>query len=118
MKLSERAQVLVIISILLPILMLSMGMIIDLTLLLIEKQELNRLADAASKAGLIVVGDQISTFICEVRNTTTPAATQTQLPFEGTQIPVRPNDDYFNEINDFFWYVSNYLFVFVIFKIL
>jgi len=100
MKLSERAQVLVIISILLPILFLFIGMVIDLTLILIEKQELNRLADAASKTGLIVVGDQISTFIWEVRTTTTPAVAQTQLISEGTQTPFPSNDDYFNRIND------------------
>ena len=49
---------------------------------------------------MIVVGDQISTIICEVRNTTTPVVAQTQLPFEGSQTPVPPNDDYFNRIND------------------
>ncbi len=61
MKSKERAQVLVIVTILLVVLMLLFAVIVDGGHLMIQNHQIGRVADAASKAGMVVVGDRMVT---------------------------------------------------------
>ena len=58
---TERGQVMIIVGILLVVTLLFLGSLIDGARLFIKKQEINRLLDAAGKAGLIVAGDRMVT---------------------------------------------------------
>ncbi len=57
----ERSQVIIIVAILFMILFLLIAIVIDGSLMLIQRQELLRLASSAGKAGLLEVGNQIMT---------------------------------------------------------
>ncbi len=74
MRKSEKGQVVIIVAVLLIAVLLFLAVIIDGSRLMIEQQELNRAADAAGKAGLIVVGDRMVT---QVVSAQTAAASQT-----------------------------------------
>ena len=74
MKISEKGQVVIIVAVLLMVILLLLAIIIDGTRLMVEQQELKRAAEAAGKAGLIVVGDRMVT---QVVNAQTAAASLT-----------------------------------------
>jgi hypothetical protein len=57
----ERSQVIIIVAFLFMILFLLIAIVIDGSLMLIQRQELLRLASSAGKAGLLEVGNQIMT---------------------------------------------------------
>ncbi len=61
MKSKERAQVLIIVAIAMVVLMLLFAVIVDGGRLMIKDHQIGRVADAAAKAGMVVVGDQMVT---------------------------------------------------------
>ena len=103
MKNSEKAQVVIIVAVLLMVILLMLALIIDGARLMVEQQELKRAADAAGKAGLIVVGDQMVT---QVVNAQTAAAnlTLTATPAGSTPgptlTPTPAPDDFYSWLND------------------
>ena len=68
MKCFERGQLLIITGLSLVVFLLLLGGGIELCRILVFRSELNRAADAAGKAGLILVGDQILTQQAESRS--------------------------------------------------
>jgi len=99
----EKAQVVVIFAVLLMVVMLLLAVIIDGARLMLKRQELTRVASAAGKAGLIVVGDQMVTQVVKAQTevamvTLTPQPTGVLLGPTPTPIPAE--DDFFGWIND------------------
>ncbi len=103
MKKSDGGQILIIVAVLLTAAFLLLAVIIDGSRLLLEQQELNRAADAAGKAGLIMVGNQMVTQVVNAQtaassNKTTP--TNDDFGSELTLTPAPGQDDFFYWIND------------------
>lgn len=102
-KNSEKAQVVIIVAVLLMVILLMLALIIDGARLMVEQQELKRAADAAGKAGLIVVGDRMVTQVVSAQTaaanltlTATPAGS-TPGP---TLTPTPAPDDFYSWLND------------------
>lgn len=75
---TERGQVIIIVGALLVVLLIFLAVLIDGARLFVEQQEINRALDAAGKAGLIVVGDQMVTQVVSAQTAAasiTPSAT-------------------------------------------
>jgi hypothetical protein len=85
-KVNEKGQVIVIVAVLLIVVLLFLAVIIDGARLMVEQQELNRAADAAGKAGLIVVGDQMVTQVVSAQ-TAAASITLTATPAGSTPGP-------------------------------
>lgn len=83
---TERGQVIIIVAILLVALLLFLAILIDGSRLFIEMQEINRALDAAGKAGLIVVGDQMVTQAAAAQ-TAAASITPSATPSVGTTGP-------------------------------
>ncbi len=100
---SERAQIVIIVAVLLMVALLFLAVIIDGARLMVERQELIRVADAAGKAGLIVVGDQIVTQVVQVQ-TATAKASCTPTPWGSTPgptlTPTDPEDGFYRWLDD------------------
>lgn len=75
----NRGQVLVILAFLFIVVLLILAVLIDGARLMIEKQELQRAADAAGKAGLLLVGDQMMTQAVRAQHEITCTATEVPL---------------------------------------
>lgn len=103
MKGSESGQVIIVVAVLLIVVLLFLAVIIDGSRLMVEQGELNRAADAAGKAGLIVVGDHMVTQVVS-HQTALASITLTSTP-EGstpgpTLTPTPLSDEIFSWIND------------------
>jgi len=103
MRRGERGQVIIVVAVLFIVVFLFLALIIDGSRLMVEQGELNRAADAAGKAGLIVVGDRLVTQVV-FHQTALASITLTATP-EGstpgpTLTPTPPADDIFSWIDD------------------
>jgi hypothetical protein len=100
---NEQAQIVIIVAVLLMVTLIFLAVVIDGARLMIERQELKRAADAAGKAGLIVVGDRMVTQVVQAQTATTKATvTPTS---EGstpgpTLTPTDPGDEFFSWLDD------------------
>lgn len=95
---TERGQVIVLVGVLLAVLLLFLAVLIDGTRLFVEQQEINRALDAAGKAGLIVVGDCMTTQVAAAQiaaapETSTSLSSQEDLDLSPTPTP-EPDDLY------------------------
>ena len=86
MRMSERGQVIVVVAVLLVVVLVFLALIIDGSRLMVEGNELNRAADAAGKAGLIVVGDLMVTQVVS-HQTAMASITLTSTPEGSTPGP-------------------------------
>ena len=99
----EDGQVVIIVAVALMVILLILALIIDGARLMVERQELNRAADAAGKAGLIIVGDRMVTQVVVAQ---TALASITVLPTAaggtpGPTITSTPDpDDFYSWLND------------------
>lgn len=103
MRIKENGQVIIILAVLLVVVLTILAVIIDGVRMMVEQQEIKRAADAAGKAGLIIVGDHMITQVVAAQiaaasNTfaetpigSTPGLMLTSSPAE---------DDFFSWIND------------------
>jgi len=103
MRKNEKGQVIIIVAVLLVVVLIILALIIDGSRILVEQQELNRVADAAGKAGLIIVGDQMVTqVVCA--QTAAASITLTATPVGSTPgptlTPTPAADDFFSWINE------------------
>jgi len=100
---TERGQVIVIVAVLLVIVLLFLAVIIDGARLMVEQQELKRAADAAGKAGLIVVGDRMVTQVVGAQ-TAAASITLTATPLGSTPgptlTPTPDADDFYSWLSD------------------
>ena len=93
---TERGQIIIIEGVLLVVLLLFLAVLIDGARLLVEQQEINRSLDAAGKAGLIVVGDQMLTQVVSAQTAAasiTPTATLSGNTPGPTPTATPPADD-------------------------
>lgn len=93
----------VIVSVLLVVVLTILAVIIDGARLLVEQQEINRAADAAGKAGLIIIGDRMVTQVVAAQTAAasiTLAATPAGSTLTPTLTPTPAADDFFSWIND------------------
>jgi hypothetical protein len=103
MRLREEGQVVIIVAVAMMVILLLLALIIDGARLMVEGQELNRAADAAGKAGLIIVGDRMVTQVVAAQ---TAAASITPLPtIPGstpgpTVTPTPDPDEFYRWLND------------------
>jgi hypothetical protein len=93
----------IIVAVLLMVILLFLAVLIDGARIMIEQQELKRAADAAGKAGLIVVGDQMVTQVI-VAQTAAAGVTLTATPAGSTPgptlTPTPDQDDFFDWLTD------------------
>jgi len=103
MKSTESGQVIVIVAVLLVVTLLFLAVIIDGARLMVERQELKRAADAAGKAGLIVIGDQMVTQVVSAQ-TAAASITLTATPAGSTPgptlTPTPESDDFYAWLSD------------------
>ncbi|MCK5795307.1 MAG: hypothetical protein KAH12_11410 [Anaerolineales bacterium] len=103
MRKNEKGQVIIIVAVLLVVVLIVLALIIDGSRIMVEMQELNRAADAAGKAGLIIVGDHMVTQVVAAQ---TSAASITLTPTligsapGPTLTPTPAADDFFSWINE------------------
>ena len=101
MRRNEKGQVIIIVAVLLVVVLIVLALIIDGSRILVEQQELNRAADAAGKAGLIIVGDQMVTQVIGAQ--TAASFTLTATPIGSTPGPTLTStpaaDDFFSWLN-------------------
>jgi len=99
----EKGQVIIIVAVLLVVVLTILAVIIDGARLMVVQQEINRAADAAGKAGLIIVGDQMVTQAVAAQ-TAAASVTLTATPIGSTPgltlTPTPAGDDFFSWIND------------------
>lgn len=88
MKVPEKGQIAILSAVCLTSLLFLLAVLIDGGHLLVERHNLTRAADAAAKAGLIVVGDFMVTQVVEAK-TTAAALTSPQAPLPQTSSPSR-----------------------------
>ena len=99
----EDGQVVIIVAVALVVILLILAVIIDGARLMVERQELNRAADAAGKAGLIVVGDRMVTQVVAAQ---TAASSVTIIPTVPggtpgpTLTPTPASDDFYSWLTD------------------
>jgi len=102
-KKNENGQVIIIVAVLLVVVLTILAVIIDGARLMVEQQEINRAADAAGKAGLIVVGDRMVTQVVAAQ-TAAASITLTATPIGSTLgptlTPTPAADDIFSWISD------------------
>ena len=100
---TENGQVIVIVAVLLVVVLLFLAVLIDGSRLIVEQQDLNRAADAAGKAGLIFIGDQMVTQVVGAK-TAAAVITLTATPLgisPGPSLTPTPGpDDFFYWVND------------------
>jgi len=102
-RIKEKGQVIIILALLLVVVLTILAVIIDGARLMIEQQEIKRIADAAGKAGLIIVGDHMITQVVAAQ-TAAASITLTATPIDSTPgptlTPTPAVDDFFSWIND------------------
>ena len=103
MRNNEQGQVIIIVAVLLVVVLIFLAVIIDGARLMVEQQDLNRAADAAGKAGLLVVGDQMVTQVVSAQ-TAAASITLTATPIGSTPgptlTPTPAADDFFSWMSD------------------
>ena len=103
MRIKEKGQVIIILALLLVVVLTILAVIIDGARLMMEQQEIKRVADAAGKAGLIIVGDHMITQVVAAQ-TAAASITLTATPLGSTPgptlTPTPAVDDFFSWIND------------------
>lgn len=103
MRKNEKGQVIIIVAVILVVIMIVLALIIDGARIMVEQQELNRAADAAGKAGLIIVGDHMVTQVVAAQtsaaNITLSANLVASTP-GSTLTPTPAQDDFFSWINE------------------
>ncbi len=103
MRTKEKGQVIIILAVLLVVVLTILAVIIDGARLMMEQQEIKRAADAAGKAGLIIVGDHMITQVVAAQ-TAAASTTLTETPIGSTPGPTLTHtpavDDFFSWIND------------------
>ena len=103
MRTHEGGQVIIIVAVALMVILLILALIIDGARLMVERQELNRAADAAGKAGLIIVGDQMVTQVVAAQ-TASASITISPTALGGTPgptlTPTPAPDDFYSWLND------------------
>ena len=103
MRIKEKGQVMIILALLLVVVLTILAVIIDGARLVIEQQEIKRVADAAGKAGLIIVGDHMITQVVAAQ-TAAASITLATTPIGSTPgptlTPAPAVDDFFSWIND------------------
>lgn len=103
MRSNHRGQVIVVIAILLMVVLLFLAVIVDGARLMVEKQELERVADGAARAGLVLVGDQMVTQVIYAQ-TMAALHTGTPTPMGGlphpTSTPTPLPHDFYAWVND------------------
>jgi hypothetical protein len=100
---TEHGQVILIVAVLLMVLLLFLAVLIDGARLFVEQQEINRALDAAGKAGLIVVGDQMVTQVVAAQTAAasiTPSATLAGSTPGPTPTRTPAPDDFYNWLTD------------------
>lgn len=85
MNVKPHGQILIVVAILLLVVLFFLAVIIDSARLMVERHELSRSADAAARAGLIVVGDRMVTQVVAAQ-TMASIHQCTPLPEEEEQI--------------------------------
>lgn len=103
MNKNEEGQIIILVAFVLIAVLLFLAVIIDGTRLLVEQQELNRVADAAGKAGLIIVGNHIVTQVIEAQlgsNTTPTGAEPDGNSSKQTPTPTPGANDILSWISD------------------
>ena len=99
----EQGQVIIIVAVLLVVVLTILAIIIDGARLMVEKQEISRAADAAGKAGLIIIGDEMVTQVVAAQTAaaemTLTATTVGSTPGP-TLSPTPAADDFFAWMND------------------
>lgn len=99
----ERAQVVIIVAVLLMVVLLLFAVIIDGSRLMWERQRLNRAADAAGKAGLVVVGDHMVTQVVGAQTVVaslTPSPTNIGGTPNPTPTTMPAGDDFYAWLDD------------------
>lgn len=103
MRKNEEGQVIIIVAVLLVVVLTILAVIIDGARMMVEQQEINRAADAAGKAGLIIVGDRMVTQVVSAQ-TAAANVTLTSTPVGSTPgptlTPTPAVDDFFSWMND------------------
>lgn len=103
MRIKEKGQVIIILALLLVVVLTILAVIIDGARLMMEQQEIKRVADAAGKAGLIIVGDHMITQVVAAQ-TAAASITLTATPIGSTPgptlTPTPAVDVFFSWIND------------------
>ncbi len=103
MKKSEKAQVVIIVAVLLMVILLLIALIIDGARLMVEQQELKRAAEAAGKAGLIIIGDWMVTQVVGAQtaaaNVTLTATPEGSTPGP-TLTPTPALDDFYSWLTE------------------
>lgn len=103
MKKSEKSQIVIIVAVLLMVILLFLALIIDGARLMVEHQELKRAAEAAGKAGLIVVGDRMVTQVVSAQ-TAAASLTLTATPAGSTPgptlTPIPAPDDFYSWLTE------------------
>jgi hypothetical protein len=80
MKTNQRAQIIVILAVLLMVCFFILAFLLDLSRLMIQKQHLFRAADSAGKAGLLIVADEMVTQVISASKFTATAAAPGKIP--------------------------------------
>ena len=99
----DKGQVIIIVAFLLVAVLIVLALIIDGSRFMLEQQELDRAADAAGKAGMIIVGDQMVTQVAGVQTAAariTLAATSVGSSPGPTLTPTPAADEFFSWINE------------------
>ena len=93
----------VIVAVLLIVILLFLAVIVDGARIMVEQRELSRAADAAGKAGLILVGDRMVTQVVDAQ-TVAAEITLTSTPMGATPgptlTPTPGSDDFFEWLTD------------------
>lgn len=105
MSLEHKGQILIVVAILLLVVLFFLAMIIDGARLMVEKHELDRVADAAARAGIGVVGDQMVTQVVQAQalaaiQRCTPIPDDIEEPPEPTCTPTPHPSDFYAWLNN------------------
>ncbi len=103
MRKNKSGQVIIIVAVLLLGVLIVLALIIDGSRIMIEQQELNRSADAAGKAGLIIVGDQMLTQVVSAQTAAasiTLTAAPVGSPLGPSLTPTPLPGEFFSWINE------------------
>ncbi len=111
MSSKPRGQILIVVAILLMVVLFFLAVVIDGARLMVEKHELDRAADAAARAGLVVIGDRMVTQVVAAQtkaalNRCTPLPESNPLTPEGyvpppTCTPTPMPSDFYAWLKDY-----------------
>jgi hypothetical protein len=99
----QRGQIILVVAVLLMVFLLMMAVMVDGARIYIEQQEIERALDAAGKAGLIIVGNQMVTQVVEAQ-TLSASIKSSPIPIDtppGPKLTVTPMpDDFFSWLSE------------------